>query len=57
MPGCVATVRGLDARADLNEFIVKLLELDEDTSRGRAETLDGVALRIKGEKLFLHRPP
>ena len=33
VPGCLATGRGLDAGADLDESIVELLELDEDTSR------------------------
>ena len=57
VPGCLATVRGLEARADLNASFVKLLEWDEDTSRWRVETLDGEAVRVKSEKLFLHLPP
>jgi hypothetical protein len=57
VPGCLAIVHGLAARADLNGSIVKLLGFDGDASRWRVETLDSEAVRVKADRLCLHLPP
>ena len=54
--GCLATVRDLDARADLNGSQVRLIELDASTQRWRVETLGGETVRIKMDRLRFHLP-
>ena len=55
--GCLATVRGLDVRADLNGSEVLLHELDMSSQRWRAETADGEVVRVMAERLHFHSPP